>query len=281
MHYRCVLGDIDIAVQVYPTKPHILDEEGLFAAARGIYHYDKSKPYSESFSRIFEALFDTADPLDPGPLALDVDAIPSEDIHASLTRAFSYPNVAGAFVWTGIDYWGEPTPRRFTVISSSYGTRDIMGIPKDYYWLLRSSFRSDPIVHGFPHWTWPGKEGDKTPFRVYSNCDEIEILMKGQPATDSPRLPVKVHMVEVDGVLSTRQVQYLCEVIAMAMWWLSTDKQPQALLLASAWYLIAVCLIRNCRGISVSFASPSLTLPAPFFLAAQQLSICLWTAQLA
>ncbi|KAL3483618.1 glycoside hydrolase superfamily [Aspergillus germanicus] len=50
MHYRCVLGDIDIAVQVYSTKPHILDEEGLFAAARGIYRYDKSKPYSGSFS---------------------------------------------------------------------------------------------------------------------------------------------------------------------------------------------------------------------------------------
>jgi hypothetical protein len=76
-----------------------------------------------------------------------------------------------------------------------------MGIPKDYYWLLRSIFRSDPIVHGIPPWTWPGKEGDNIPFREYSNCDEIEILVNGQQATDSPRLPVKVHMVDVDGSL--------------------------------------------------------------------------------
>jgi beta-galactosidase len=73
-----------------------------------------------------------------------------------------------------------------------------MGIPKDYYWLLRSIFRVDPVVHAFPHWTWPGKEGDKVPFRVYSNCDEIEILVNGKQATDSPRLPVKAHMAEVD-----------------------------------------------------------------------------------
>ncbi|KAL3465718.1 glycoside hydrolase superfamily [Aspergillus heterothallicus] len=201
MHYRCVLNDLDMAVQVYPTKPHILDEEGLFAAARGIYHYDKSKPYSGSFSAIFEALVDTEDPLDPGPLKLDVDAIPSENIHTNLTKAFSHPNVAGAFVWTGIDYWGEPTPRRFPVISSSYGARDIMGIPKDYYWLLRSIFRAEPTVHAFPHWTWPGREGDKISFRVYSNCDEIEILVNGKPATYPPKMPVKDHMVEADGGL--------------------------------------------------------------------------------
>jgi beta-galactosidase len=205
MHYRCVLGDIDIAVQVYPTKPHILDEEGLFAAARGIFHYDKSKPYSGSFSRIFEALLDTEYPLDPGPLKLDTDAIHSEDIHTNLTKAFSHPNVAGTFVWTGIDYWGEPTPRRFPAISSSYGARDIMGIPKDYYWLLRSIFRVDPVVHGFPHWTWPGKEGDKIPFRVYSNCDGIEVLVNGEQATRPPRLPVKAHMVEVEGGLVYEQ----------------------------------------------------------------------------
>ncbi|KAJ0416481.1 glycoside hydrolase superfamily [Aspergillus carlsbadensis] len=201
MHYRCVLGDIDIAVEVYPTKPHILDEEGLFAAARGVYHYDRSKPYSGSFSRIFEALLDTEYPLDPGPLKLDTDAIHSEDIHTNLTKAFSHPNVAGAFVWTGIDYWGEPTPRRFPVISSSYGARDIMGLPKDYYWLLRSIFRDEPVIHAFPHWTWPGREGEKIPFRVYSNCDEIEILVNEKPGADSERLPVQDHMVEVDGGL--------------------------------------------------------------------------------
>ncbi|KAL2837704.1 glycoside hydrolase superfamily [Aspergillus pseudoustus] len=201
MHYRCVLNDIDIAVQVYPTKAHILDEEGLFAAARGVYQYDKFKPYSGAFSRIFEALFDTDDPLDPGPLKLDADAVPSEDIHTNLTKAFSHSSVAGAFVWTGMDYWGEPTPRRFPVISSSYGARDIMGLPKDYYWLLRSIFRTDPVVHGFPHWTWPEKEGANIPFRVYSNCDTIEILVNGKQATDPQILPVKSHMAEVDGGL--------------------------------------------------------------------------------
>ena len=53
---------------------------------------------------------------------------------------------AGQFLWTGIDYIGEPTPYDvFPVKSSFFGAVDTAGFPKDFYHLFRSQWthRSD------------------------------------------------------------------------------------------------------------------------------------------
>ena len=57
---------------------------------------------------------------------------------------------------------------------------DICGYPKDYYWLLRSFFRPEPLVHALPHWTWSGREGQPLRMWVYTNCDEVELLVNGE-----------------------------------------------------------------------------------------------------
>src|SRR5437016_6065835 len=31
--------------------------------------------------------------------------------------------------------------------------------------------------HRFPHWNWPGREGRAIDVRVFSNCDEVELLL--------------------------------------------------------------------------------------------------------
>ncbi|KAL2846696.1 glycoside hydrolase superfamily [Aspergillus pseudoustus] len=180
MHYRCLFGNLDESLSLYPNQLHVLDEEGLFACTRGVYHYDRAGAYSGSFSYIHEALRDRDDPTASAAIG-DIDPRKFSPVIApNLTRAFSHPKVTGAFIWTGIDYYGEPSPARWPAIVGAYGQRDIAGLPKDYYWLVRSIFKkSEPVVHGFPHWTWPGAEGQTLAFAVYTNCDEVEVEING------------------------------------------------------------------------------------------------------
>ena len=90
----------------------------------------------------------------------------------------------GEFVWTGIDYLGEPTPfatGKDAARSSYFGIVDLTGVPKDRYWLYRSYWndRADTL-HIVPHWTWPGREGKKMPVFVYTNGDRAELFVNGK-----------------------------------------------------------------------------------------------------
>ena len=71
----------------------------------------------------------------------------------------------GEFVWTGIDYLGEPYPYEKEARSSYFGIVDLMGVPKDRYWLYRSHWRTDAhTLHLAPDsWTFPGREGRMYP----------------------------------------------------------------------------------------------------------------------
>ena len=89
--------------------------------------------------------------------------------------------VAGEFVWTGFDYLGEPTPFTSEAKNSYFGIVDLCGIPKDRYYLYRSSWRPDtPTVHILPHWNWTGHEGQKVPVFVYTNGDSAELFLNGR-----------------------------------------------------------------------------------------------------
>jgi beta-galactosidase len=192
MHYRCLFGTLDESIALHPGQLHVLDEEGLYASTRGVYHYNKTSAYSGSFSYIHEALMDRDEPQANGAIG-DIDPTKfSPAIAPNITLAFSHPKVSGAFIWTGIDYYGEPAPARWPSVVGAYGQRDLAGLPKDYYWLVRSVFKpSEPIVHAFPHWTWPSKEGENIPFAVYSNCEEVEIEINGTILGD--RWPIVDH----------------------------------------------------------------------------------------
>ena len=37
-----------------------------------------------------------------------------------------------------------------------------------------------PVMHLFPHWTWPGCEGEVIPVVCYTNCDSVELLLNGK-----------------------------------------------------------------------------------------------------
>jgi beta-galactosidase len=99
------------------------------------------------------------------------------------------PNVLGEFVWTGFDYIGEPTPyfsdraaneTDWPSRSSYFGIVDLAGFPKDRYYLYKSVWTTEPMVHILPHWNWAGREGQAIPVLAYTNCDEVEVFLNGK-----------------------------------------------------------------------------------------------------
>ncbi|MFX8270440.1 hypothetical protein ABTL25_20445, partial [Acinetobacter baumannii] len=57
------------------------------------------------------------------------------------------PFVAGAFVWTGFDYRGEPQPFEWPTASSSFGIMDLCGFPKSAFYIHQAQWVEDrPVV---------------------------------------------------------------------------------------------------------------------------------------
>lgn len=92
-------------------------------------------------------------------------------------RVVQFPWLLGMFRWTGFDYYGEAAwPQRFM----SMGIIDVCGFPKDHYYLYKSLWTEEPMVHILPHWTHTGKEGTAIPVVVYTNCDRVELFLNGR-----------------------------------------------------------------------------------------------------
>ncbi|MFF7162191.1 glycoside hydrolase family 2 TIM barrel-domain containing protein [Streptomyces sp. NPDC008086] len=87
---------------------------------------------------------------------------------------------AGQFLWSGIDYIGEPTPYEvFPVKASFFGAVDTAGFPKDMYHLFRSQWVDEPMVHLLPM-TWNHRAGDTVEVWAYSNVDTVELFLNGR-----------------------------------------------------------------------------------------------------
>jgi beta-galactosidase len=87
--------------------------------------------------------------------------------------------IGGGFVWAAFDYKGEPRPFVWPVINSHYGFMDICGFPKDSYYYYQAWWTQEPVLHLFPHWNWPGREGQEISVWVHSNCEEVELFLNG------------------------------------------------------------------------------------------------------
>ncbi len=91
------------------------------------------------------------------------------------------PFLAGAFVWTGFDYRGEPQPFEWPTASSSFGIMDLCGFPKSAYYIHQAQWVQDrPILHLIPHWNWPGREGQPIRVMAMSNADSVELRVNGR-----------------------------------------------------------------------------------------------------
>jgi beta-galactosidase len=143
-----------------PTIPVMGTEQVSAVATRGIYKMDPGRGYVGSY-----------DPY-------------TTSGRASCEGWWSFcdarPWLAGGFIWTGFDYRGEPSPNGWPNISSQYGIIDTCGFPKDSFFYFQSWWTAKPVLHLFPHWNWPGLEGQEIAVWVHSNLDRVELFLNGQ-----------------------------------------------------------------------------------------------------
>ncbi|MDN3353781.1 glycoside hydrolase family 2 TIM barrel-domain containing protein [Actinomadura sp. DC4] len=88
---------------------------------------------------------------------------------------------AGEFLWSGMDYIGEPTPYNvFPVKASFFGAVDTAGFPKDMYYLFQSQWTTRPMVHLLPmNWT-DHRPGEAVQVWAYSNADTVRLYLNGK-----------------------------------------------------------------------------------------------------
>lgn len=86
------------------------------------------------------------------------------------------PYSMGQFIWSGLDYLGEPTP--YHTRNCYFGQMDTAGFAKDSYYLFKSLWRNDPMVHIGVYWCW--NEGQLIDVPVSACADSVELFLNGK-----------------------------------------------------------------------------------------------------
>ena len=157
----------------FPKKPIIYSESASAVSSYGVY-----------LDNVLGGRNAATQLRGDGPPQVD-----SRDLQSNIDIAdevFGYmdddPYCCGEFVWTGIDYLGEPSPFWKEARSSYFGIVDLTGVPKDRFYLYRANWnRKSPTLHVSPDtWTFPGKEGQNVPVMVYTDAEEAELFLNGR-----------------------------------------------------------------------------------------------------
>ncbi len=95
------------------------------------------------------------------------------------------PWLAGGLMWSAIEYRGETTG--WPIVTSQFGVLDICRFPKDAYYYYQHLWTDTPVFHVFPHWTWPGREGQLIDVWCYRNCcDIVDLFVNGKKMSGEP-----------------------------------------------------------------------------------------------
>ena len=167
--FNYFVGDIDAYHRDHPHQPSLGTETASTVSTRGIYANDAVRGYVSAYDVNFPRWASTAE------------------------RWWSYydarPFLAGGFAWTGFDYRGEPTPYQWPCINSHFGILDTCGFPKDNFYYYQAWWGDAPVLHLFPHWNWPGKEGQEIEVWCHTNLERVELFLNGtsQGAQDAKK----------------------------------------------------------------------------------------------
>ncbi len=86
--------------------------------------------------------------------------------------------IIGAYMWTGFDYLGEPTPHTFPSVSSFFGMMDTCGFEKGGFYLSKALWSEKPYVSILPSWNF--NDGDTVKVMTCTNCEEAELFINGK-----------------------------------------------------------------------------------------------------
>lgn len=153
------LGDLDAYRAARPKQPIHGSEVGSTVTTRGIYRDDPARGYKKAYDH----------------RGVDWGESAEEWWRITLER----PWFAGGFVWTGLDYRGEPTPYAWPNINSHFGILDTCGFAKDVTHYYRAWWTNEPVLHVFPHWNWSGREGQAIDVWAFTNHESVELFVNG------------------------------------------------------------------------------------------------------
>ena len=160
----------------FPGKPFIGSETVSALATRG--SYDMPSDSIRRWPVRWDSVFSTGN-LDITCSSYDNCSAPWGSTQEETWKIIKKQNfVSGQYIWTGIDYLGEPTPYSWPARSSYFGIVDLAGFPKDAYYLYQSEWTNKPVLHVFPHWNW--KQGDTIDVWAYTNCETVELFLNDQ-----------------------------------------------------------------------------------------------------
>ncbi|MBQ3790268.1 MAG: DUF4982 domain-containing protein, partial [Lachnospiraceae bacterium] len=159
----------------YPDQPFVCTEQGTFKSTRGCYETDPERCH----------------------LAVTEER-PYYMLGAQRWRDCKPDWVSGLFLWTGFDYYGEPTPFAWPAISSQFGAMDLCGYPKDFYYFYKAWWTHEDVIHVYPDMNEPA--GRETKYYVFSNAEEVELVLNGR-SLGRKRMPSDDYLVW-EGILS-------------------------------------------------------------------------------
>ena len=155
----------------YPKQIILGTEETTTQGTRGIYFDDRARAF----------------------LSPQLDGSSGGNAESGWKYYAAHPFLAGVFFWTGFDYRGETTPFGWPAVGSQFGIMDTCGFPKDSFYYLQAWWSDAPVLHVFPHWNWPGKEGQEIIVTANSNHEAVELLLNGK-SLGKKEMPVNGHL---------------------------------------------------------------------------------------
>lgn len=181
-------ANYDEVRQWCPDRPIYGSETASSLNSRGVY----PQPSTDTLI-VPKEWWMTYDTPDHQCTAYDACRAPWAELHEEAwVRIRDREWMAGTFVWTGFDYLGEPTPYSWPSRSSYFGVCDLAGFPKDIYWMYKSEWTDETVIHLFPHWNW--SPGDKIDVWVYyNNADEVELFLNGHSLGRDRKEGEKLH----------------------------------------------------------------------------------------
>ena len=139
-------------------------ETASVLASRGIYHFPIEQGIMSEVDRQCSALGNSN------------TSWGATDLRKMLTDDEKVSYSMGQFIWSGIDYIGEPTP--YHTRSCYFGQADTACFPKDSYFLFQSFWSGRKMLHIGVSWDW--NEGQMIDVPVMTNCAEAELLLNGK-----------------------------------------------------------------------------------------------------
>ena len=139
-------------------------ETGSHLQSRGVYHFP------------MDAHILSEEDLQCSSLLNSTTSWGTQNLPKMLADDLATPYSMGQFIWSGIDYIGEPTP--YHTRNCYFGQADTAGFPKDSYYFYQAMWTDAPMIHIGMIWDW--NEGQLIDVPVMTNGAAAELFLNGK-----------------------------------------------------------------------------------------------------